>query len=160
FLFLTVLVSGQYLFKITRYIALGAPFLPVAELFALRVVTAIVFCLPMAMLLASLLAFARLSEESALTAIQAGGIPSYRCVYASIGFGLALSLASFLLNERVVPPAGRQCRKLEESIQLTVQSELARQVGAQKLMVVQEFDKEQDLPSRVVLARSFDPLAG
>ena len=33
-LFITVVVSGEYLFKLTSYIANGAPFLPVAELFA------------------------------------------------------------------------------------------------------------------------------
>ena len=32
-LFITVIVSGEYLFKLTSYIANGAPFLPVLELY-------------------------------------------------------------------------------------------------------------------------------
>src|SRR5256885_16833055 len=102
-LFITVVVSGEYLFKLTGYIASGAPFLPVAELFGLRVIVVSVLSMPAAMLLAALLAFGRLSGESELVAIQAGGVPIYRVAYMSVALGLALSLAAFVINEFVIP---------------------------------------------------------
>src|SRR5262249_2138389 len=83
-LFITVIVSGEYLSKLTSFIANGAPFMPVAELFGLRIIVVSVVSMPAAMLLAALLAFGRLSSESELVAIQASGVPLYRVAYMSV----------------------------------------------------------------------------
>jgi lipopolysaccharide export system permease protein len=157
-LFITVVVSGEYLFKLTQFIAHGAPFLPVAELFGLRIVVVLVLCLPMAMLLAALLAFGRLSSDSELIAMQAGGTPVYRTAYSAVAFGLVLSVLGFLINEFIVPPAGRVTRRLEDSIIAYIRNELVRSASAGKAYVVQDFDGGQ--LARVVIARSFDPQAG
>ena len=123
-LFILVIVSGEYLFKLTKLVALGAPFLPIVELFWLRVVTVSVLCLPMAVLLSTLLTFGRLSSESELTAIQAGGIPLTRVACAPIVFGIVVSILGFCVNEFVVPPAGRLSRKIEDMLQTQLRNEL------------------------------------
>lgn len=157
-LFVTVLVSGEYLFKLTAFIARGAPFLQVAELFGLRIVIVSVITLPMAMLLATLLALGRLSSESELVAIQAGGVPVLRVSYGAIAFGVAISLAGFAINEYLVPPAGRRSAMIEEMIVTQLRNELIGGIGGGKAYVIQDFDGRQ--LARVVIAREFDARAG
>ena len=86
-------------------------------LLGLRIVIVSVITLPMAMLLATLLALGRLSSESGT-----GGDPGrrgfryLRVSYGAIAFGLAVSIAGFVINERLVPPAGRRSAMIEEMI--------------------------------------------
>jgi len=157
-LFITVIVSGEYLFKLTSFIANGAPFMPVAELFGLRIIVVLVVSMPAAMLLAALLAFGRLSSESELVAIQASGVPLYRVAYMSVVMGLGLSLLAFVINEFVIPPATQQSHKLEEMVLVSIKNQVVKQAGAGKMFVVQDFEGGQI--ARVVLARNFDPTAG
>jgi lipopolysaccharide export system permease protein len=157
-LFVTVLVSGEYLFKLTAFIARGAPFLDVVELFGLRIVIVSVITLPMAMLLATLLALGRLSSESELVAIQAGGVPILRISYGAIAFGLAVSIAGFVINERLVPPAGRRSAMIEEMIVTSLRNELIGGIGGGKAYVIQDFDGRQ--LARIVVAREFDAREG
>src|SRR5207248_6951422 len=142
-LFITVLVSGEYLFKLTGFIARGAPFLPVVELFGLRVVTVSVLTLPAAMLLATLLAFGRLSGDSELVAIQAGGVPVYRVAYMSVAFGLVVSLVAFVISEFVIPPSAQTSRRLEAMIVAAIKNQVVKEAGAGKYFVVQDFDGQQ-----------------
>ncbi len=157
-LFITALVSGEYLFKLAVYISRGAPFLPVAELFLLRVVTQSVIAMPIATLMAMLVTFGRFSSESELVAMQAGGISVGRIARAAIGFGLAVSVAALLMNEFVIPPAGKQSRKLDDMIVAGIRNELVAGVGGGKAYVIQDFDRRQ--LSRVVIAREFNPTSG
>ncbi len=157
-LFILCVVSGEYLFKLTSLIARGADFLLVAELFGLRIITVTVISLPMAMLLTSRLVFGRLSSDSELVALQASGISILRIAATPVAFGLLLSVLSLVINEFVVPPAGRQSRKLEAMILTQIRNETGQGVGEGKAFVVQDFEGKR--LSRVVIARDFDPVAG
>src|SRR5207237_4995200 len=131
--------SGEYLFKLTSYIANGAPFLPVLELFGLRVVTVSVLSMPAAMLMATLLAFGRLSSDSELVAIQAGGVPLYRVAYMSVAFGLVVSLVAFVVSEFVIPPSAQTSRRLEAMIVAAIKHQVANEAGAGQCFVVHDF---------------------
>jgi lipopolysaccharide export system permease protein len=157
-LFITLIVSGEYLFKLTRYLAFGSPFMPVAELFGLKVVSVTIICMPMAMLLATLVAFGRLSNDSELIAMQASGVPVWRISYASVFYGLILSVSAYCINEFIVPPAGRASRRIEDGIQASIKNNIAKTIGAGKVFFVQDFEDGQ--LARAVLARGFDPVAG
>ncbi|RDI95969.1 YjgP/YjgQ family permease [Meiothermus sp. QL-1] len=74
---------------------------------ALQVPHATVQALPIAGLLAVMLAFGRLARENELLVMQAGGIPLLRAARVFLAGGLLLSGASLALSEWVVPWANR-----------------------------------------------------
>lgn len=68
--------------------------------------------LPVGMALASSLAMSRLARESELTAMRAAGVSILRVVVPIAFFGSLVSLANFLLVERVMPRTERQANRL------------------------------------------------
>jgi lipopolysaccharide export system permease protein len=75
----------------------------------------IVLAIPMAMLLGTLLAMQRLSSESEVTAMKAGGISLGRIVAPLLILGLGVSLVSLLLQEIVVPLANDQASYVRQA---------------------------------------------
>ncbi len=59
--------------------------------------------LPAAMLLGTLLSLQRLSTESEITALKAGGIGLVRCVAPLLVVGVIVSLCAYVIQEAVVP---------------------------------------------------------
>ena len=81
----------------------GAPLGPLLGWLALQVPAAAVQTLPIALLLAVLLTFGRLSADSELLAAQAGGVALGRLARVFILLGLLAAAGALLLNERVLP---------------------------------------------------------
>jgi lipopolysaccharide export system permease protein len=127
----------------------------VGEMLGLRVVLASVYCLPMAMLLAGLLAFGRLSGDSEVIAMQAGGVPNLRIIVNAFVLGLALSVAGVAINEYVIPPAGRRLEKLEAVVKTALKGKVLEDLADQKAFVVQDY--EGGKLSRVIIAKRFEP---
>ena len=71
-----------------------------------------VFTLPMSMLLATILAFGRLSSDLEILALRAGGIGFYRLVLPVVAMGLAVSLLTIWFNESVVPRSSHSFQKM------------------------------------------------
>ncbi|MBX9724078.1 MAG: LptF/LptG family permease [Candidatus Obscuribacterales bacterium] len=91
----------------------GVP-LPMAfEIIGLHLPEIIVLTIPIGVLLGTLLVFNRLSGDSEIIAIRTSGISFYRIMIAPLVFGLFTSVASFGINEFVVPLANRTSKKLE-----------------------------------------------
>ena len=76
----------------------------------------VVLVIPMALLLGTLLAMQRLSGESEITAMQAGGITFWRIVSPFLLAGLAISLLTYVLQEHVVPFAQDQVSSIEGQV--------------------------------------------
>jgi len=74
----------------------------------------VVTVVPMAMLLGTLLALGRLSGESELIALKAGGVGLVRAVAPLLVIGVVVSVAAYWLQERVVPYANDQAVYLRE----------------------------------------------
>jgi lipopolysaccharide export system permease protein len=70
----------------------------------------------MAMLLGTLLALQRLSGDSELTAIKAGGVSLVRAVMPLLGVGLGVSILALVLQEGVVPFANDRAAYLREQV--------------------------------------------
>lgn len=77
----------------------------VIKLFFSRMPELIVYTFPMSILLASIIAFNRLSSESEVTAFRAGGISFYRMVVPALVLGFLVSLLTIAFNEFIVPKA-------------------------------------------------------
>jgi len=106
--FVLLFVSANILFKLTQLITeLGISLWTASELFLLWLPQWVVYTFPLATLVAILIAFGRLSGDSELVAMHAGGISFRRLVVPLIAAGLVVSLATAALNEFVVPAATR-----------------------------------------------------
>lgn len=94
------LVAGPLL-TATKYQALGFPLWAIAQFMGWDLIGFLPLTFPMGMLLAALLGFDRLSRDSEVVALFAGGIPFLRVIAPVIGLGLAVSTANYVFNDRV-----------------------------------------------------------
>jgi lipopolysaccharide export system permease protein len=123
--FTLIFLSGQYLFKLTTMVALGAPLLDVAELLALHMVPVAVLTFPMATLLASLLSFGRLSGDMEVVAMMAGGVSFTRIAVPAFTMGVLVSIIGLFTDEVLVPPANRAVKRTEARIAQALGSDTA-----------------------------------
>lgn len=104
--FSSILVGTGTLFRIAQYITkYGASLTSVTKMFFYSLPAIIVVTFPMSMLLASLLAFSRLSSTSEITAMKSGGIGFYRLAAPVIVAAFFVSLFAIGFNEFLVPAA-------------------------------------------------------
>ena len=68
--------------------------------------------IPMALLMATLMAFGRLSQDNEITAMKASGINTYRIMLVPIAFALVFSLGMMFFNDVVVPSSNYAFKKL------------------------------------------------
>lgn len=81
----------------------GVPLVEVAVWLGLQFPLAVVQTLPIAVVLAVLLAFGRLSTDNELLAMQAGAVPLKRISRIFVVLGLVATLAALSLNQWVLP---------------------------------------------------------
>jgi lipopolysaccharide export system permease protein len=111
--FTILFFAGGQMTVVTRMIAEGNATVGQALSYAFNTLPAIfVLTFPMGVLLSALLAFGRLSGESELIAMRAGGIGFIRTVLPAILLALLISIGVFLLNNYVVPDSTYHSRNL------------------------------------------------
>lgn len=86
----------------------GLPLMTALQVFCLRLPGVVVYTFPMSMLLASLLAFGRLSGDSEVISMQASGVSIYRIVAPTLGLSLLVTALTFAFNEVIVPSANQE----------------------------------------------------
>src|SRR5690242_4095304 len=104
-MFSVITFAGNFLYQFSQYLVSGASPLKVAELTVLFLPSVIIKTFSMAILLATLLGFGRLSSDSEIVALRAAGVSIRRMMVPVAMFSLAIAIVSFLLNEAIVPPA-------------------------------------------------------
>lgn len=112
--FTTLLFAGSYLGRLTELLVQGVPADIVLRLFLLYLPGAVVLTLPMSVLLAVLLSFSRLSSDSEIIALQAGGISLWRLMRPVAVVAVAVTLLSYGINEWMAPQSQRQSVALRE----------------------------------------------
>lgn len=123
----TVLIwAGSFLFEFTRLLSEGVPFPLVLQLTFLLLPGILAKTFSMAMLLGTLLAFGRLSGDSEIVALRAGGISILRIMAPVAVFGALVSLVTFAFNDYVVPQASIQASALKDRIVQSVQGRTER----------------------------------
>lgn len=104
--FSSIFIASSMLFKIVQYITTyGASMTAVAKLFLYSLPEVINYTFPMSMLLASLMAFGKLSGSSEIVAMKSGGISYFRIVAPVLIVGFLVSIFSVIWAEKIVPPA-------------------------------------------------------
>lgn len=115
-LFTTLLMAGTFLGRLTGYVVDGVPLSVIGQAFLLLLPALLAKTFAMAILLAALLGFGRLSSDSEFVALRAGGASIPRIVLPVAGFGLFVAVLTFAFNETVVPNATRQSLRLAAEI--------------------------------------------
>ncbi|MFN3650231.1 MAG: LptF/LptG family permease [Armatimonadota bacterium] len=154
-LFIILFVFSLNLFRLAQFAARGAPIEMVGEMLWLRVVTSAVYCIPMSMLLSGLMAFGRLSGDSELIAMQAGGINNLRIVRNAFLLGLVLSFAGLAMNEYVIPPAGQRLHMVETQVKALLKGQIVEDLAGDKAFIIQDIENKK--LTRLVAAKKFVP---
>ncbi len=104
--FSSVFIGTSTLVRIAQYVTkYGASTSAVTRLFIYSLPKIISLTFPMAMLLAALMAFNRMSANSEITAMKSGGLSFYRLAAPVFAMALAVSIFAVVFNEKVVPAA-------------------------------------------------------
>ena len=104
--FTAVSLSVGVVFELVRRVAeSGLPLWAAAQVLLLNLPAFLVLAFPMATLMATLLAFSRLSGNSELTALRSVGVSTRRMVMPALALALVMSLLTFLFNDAIVPRA-------------------------------------------------------
>ena len=89
----------------------------VLELFLLNTAWMIALAVPMAVLVATLMAFGRLSADGEISAMQALGIGVYRVILPVFLTGATLAIGLVVFNDRILPEFNYRARLLMGDIQ-------------------------------------------
>ena len=116
-IFTTLIMAGQFLFKLTEYMVKGVGFGTIIELTLLLLPGIMVKTFPMAVLLATLLSFGRLSSDSEIVALRAAGASLGRIMWPVAIFGFMIAVLSFVVTEQMVPYAAYRGTALAEGIE-------------------------------------------
>ena len=118
---LTIMLIVRTLFDLTDILINKRVAWPyIIKLLAYRLPSYLVLTFPMSSLASSELAIGRLSTDSEITAMQAGGISLRRIVIPFLIAAFAISILSFVINDYIVPEANRNYRNIFREIVLKV----------------------------------------
>jgi len=113
--FSSVIFAITVMIKLTQWLSHGMPVLMAIEGVILSVPGIMYYTLPMSTLLAVLMGIGRLSGESEIVALFAGGVSLYRIALPILGLGLVVSGFSLVLDEIVTPRANVRISELEKT---------------------------------------------
>ena len=116
-LLIVVMLVGNTLFPLIEDIVKnGIPPLIIARLIVFNIPILIPLTLPPGVALASAWAVNRMARDSEITPIRMAGVSLRRLFLPIILVGLLASAASFLVGDRVVPPAWREFQKTQSQM--------------------------------------------
>ena len=148
--FSSIFIGTTTLFRIAQYITqYGASWLSVGKLFLYSLPGIIAYTFPMSMLLASLLAFGRLSGASEITAMRSGGISFFRLSAPVFVVAFLVSLFAVQFNELVVPAANTA---YNDVIQYEIKKDMA--LKSQDHIIIKDMDG--DKLKRLTYARKYE----
>lgn len=125
-LFTVLSLSVGVLFELVRQIVeSNLPVLIAIQVLLQRLPSFLVLSFPMATLLATLLAYGRLSTNSELTALRSVGVTATRMIIPALVLALVMSSLTFLFNDVLVPRSNR-------SAEVTLRRALGKAITTEK----------------------------
>ena len=124
--FTVVSLSVGVMFELVRKIVeSGLPVLIAVQVLLQRLPSFLVISFPMATLMATLLAYSRLSVNSELTALRSVGVTATRMIIPALALALVMSSLTFVFNDVVVPRSNR-------SAEITLRRALGKSIATEK----------------------------
>lgn len=114
--FTSVFFSASVLIKVSEWLMNGMSIWTALEISLLSLPSIIFWTLPMSTLLAVLMAMSRLSGESEIVALCAGGVSLYRIAMPILWMGILISGSAVVLNEFVAPIANDRVANLQAAV--------------------------------------------
>lgn len=134
--FTLILSASMVMFELVRAVILmGMPLIVAAQLFLFRLPGVIVYIFPMAMLLSSILSFAKLSSDKEIVAFRAGGVSLYRVIIPVLILGILVSFLTLLFYEVVVPESNKAAQNL------LIKTKIERAPKIEKNVFIPELEK-------------------
>lgn len=125
-IFTVLIMAGSFLFTFTRFLTLGIPVILVIKLTFLLLPGILAKTFSMAMLLGTLLSFGRLSGDSEIVALRAGGISIIRIMAPVAAFGLFVSLLTYVFTDYVVPAASFEASAMRQTVERSIDNSQKR----------------------------------
>lgn len=120
----------------------------ILELISLNLAWMLVLAVPMSVLVASLMAFGRMSAENEIVIMRASGMSLYRMLVPALVGAIALTAGLVHFNNRILPEANIRLRTLMTDI-LRIKPTLSLQSGV--------FTSDEELPNyRILVRRTFE----
>lgn len=110
--FTSLFVSGDLLNLANLVVETGAPIDAALKVFLLKLPQIVVWTFPMSVLLAALLSLSRLSANSEIVAMKAGGVSFARMIAPLLAVALSVSVVTFVIQEAVVPAANTKAHRV------------------------------------------------
>ncbi|MEW5895042.1 MAG: LptF/LptG family permease [Candidatus Omnitrophota bacterium] len=96
----------------------GVPVIVIGKIFLLLFPLLLTYTIPFACIIGVIMAFSRLSADNEIIAIRASGIRLKSLITPLLTIGILLSLFTFYLNDRVIPKAHYEQKKLQQNLGL------------------------------------------
>ncbi len=110
--FTFIILMSQFLRLIEMILNKGVPVFTALRLIAHLLPSILVLTVPMAVLLATLVAFGRLSADNELTALKGGKLSLHRLAMPVIAFALVIYAVDFYLVAQALPSSNQAFRRL------------------------------------------------
>ena len=113
----TMLVLNFVLQAMKYIIGKGISLQIIFEFIAYNLAGIIVLVVPMSVLVATIMAFGRLSSDNEITAMKAGGVNFVTLVIPVLVLAALMTYGLFVFNDRILPVANHHARVLKKNIQ-------------------------------------------
>src|SRR2546423_659533 len=135
----------QFLMRfIDKIVGKGLDIWTIVKLITLNLAWMVVLAMPMAALVASLMAFGSLSASNEMTAMKASGVSFMRMLFPVLLLGIALAYGDLVFNNDILPDANHAAKDLMSDIQRKKPTFVIR---------AGEFSDEGSLPGYSILAK-------
>ncbi len=112
-----ILVMDFILEVLNMIIGKGLNAFVILQIFALNLAWMLALAIPMAVLISTLMAFGRMSQDNEITALKASGVSLYRLIWPALAGSVLLCGGMMLFNDRVLPELNHRARLLMTDIQ-------------------------------------------
>jgi lipopolysaccharide export system permease protein len=116
FILLFVLLTNFLLKSIDKFLGKGLDMFLLGEFMFLNLAWILALAVPMAVLVATLMAFGRLSSDNEITAMRSSGTGFLQLLLPAIGFGTVITILMIIFNNFALPEMNHKARLLSSDL--------------------------------------------